>query len=78
MPRTLTARYTGTCRRCDGPITPGDTILFLGKRNTVHENCAERAESGVIEIYFPSTGNRITRNRRGTCEDAPACGCCTF
>jgi hypothetical protein len=77
MARTLTARYIGTCRKCAGPISPGDLILFLGKGRTVHANCAATG-SDVIEVYFPSTGNRIYRNRRGTCEDAPCCGCCTF
>lgn len=25
-----------------------------------------------------STGSRFIRNRRGRCEDAPCCGCCTI
>jgi hypothetical protein len=31
-----------------------------------------------MTVYFPSTGATITQNRRGICEDAPCCGCCTF
>jgi hypothetical protein len=76
MARTLTARYSGNCRKCDGPINPGDTITFLGKGRSVHADCTGRG--GVIEFYFPSTGNYAYRNRAGRCEDAPCCGCCTF
>ena len=73
--KTMTARYAGTCRRCRCSITPGDEILFLGKRRTVHANCAETGR--VIECYSPVTGNSWTVNRNGRCEDAPCCGCCT-
>jgi hypothetical protein len=32
----------------------------------------------VSTAYFPSSGDTVYRNARGRCEDAPACGCCTY
>jgi hypothetical protein len=34
------------------------------------------ADRGLSVIRF-SSGESFTRNRRGRCEDAPCCGCCT-
>ena len=34
--RTLTARFAGICRRCNGPIAVGDTIRYGGKGKTYH------------------------------------------
>ena len=31
----------------------------------------------VLHYYSPSTGATVYRNKRGLCEDAPCCGCCT-
>lgn len=76
--RTMTARFPGDCRGCRGPITPGDLIVNLGRGRNYHVNCNDPGGSEVIEFYFPSTGNRAYRNRKGRCEDAPCCGCCTF
>lgn len=42
-----------------------------------HLACAAADAPMVDEYYFPSTGQRMTRNKNGLCEDAPCCGCCT-
>lgn len=83
--RTITARFPGTCRRCDGTIEIGDSIRFGGRGLTYHlgSDCPEAGTftgngKKVTTIYFPSTGNTIYRNANGRCEDAPCCGCCTF
>lgn len=47
-----------------------------GKGNNFHVDCKDNPE--VTTIFFPSSGTTIYRNARGTCEDAPCCGCCTF
>lgn len=36
------------------------------------------AETQGIDVFRFSSGQTATRNRRGRCEDAPCCGCCTF
>jgi len=28
-------------------------------------------------VHFPSTGHTVYQNKRGRCEDAPCCGCCS-
>lgn len=36
MFRTITAKYAGICRRCDGPIKIGDRIRYAGPGRTYH------------------------------------------
>jgi len=41
----------------------------------------KRPESGpgaAVNVATFSSGHSIMRNVRGTCIDAPCCGCCTF
>lgn len=40
-------------------------------------NDRRMAKRGLSIIRFAS-GAVMTRNSRGRCEDAPACGCCTY
>lgn len=35
------------------------------------------ARNGLTVVRFAS-GASFTQNRRGRCEDAPCCGCCTY
>ena len=35
-------------------------------------------ERGVSNIWRGANGREYYRNRRGLCEDAPCCGCCTI
>lgn len=76
MLRTMVARYRGSCRGCTAPILPGDLINFVRKGQTYHQDCEGKTK--VTTVYFPSTNTTIYRNVKGTCEDAPACGCCTL
>jgi len=43
-------------------------------------NTARRTVSTgyVSNVYRFSSGAEVYRNKRGRCEDAPCCGCCTF
>jgi hypothetical protein len=34
--RSMVAKYPGTCRRCAGPITPGQTIRWAGRGASWH------------------------------------------
>lgn len=72
----MTARFSGACRGCDSLVKPGDTIVTGGRGRTYHVDCS--GQKDVMTIHFPSSGTTIYRNARGTCEDAPCCGCCTF
>ena len=75
-PRTLVARYSGTCRTCAAPIRRGETIVYAGRGLTFHQSCAAPGAEIVVTRF--SSGAIVTRNARGICEDAPCCGCCTF
>lgn len=48
MFRTITAKYAGSCRRCDGPIYVGQTIRYGGPGRTYHlaAHCAQAAAQG--------------------------------
>lgn len=83
MAKLMTARYRGTCRGCAAPIAPGASILFAGKGNVRHADCADVADESVVD---PETGMRWSARGQsgrggyvtsgGRCEDAPCCGCC--
>jgi hypothetical protein len=72
-------RYPGTCSECFGPVAARAGVLGrkVGGRYTVrHLACADAGESAV-SVLETSSGTYI-QNRRGRCEDAPCCGCCTY
>ena len=72
-------KYTTKCEICGSLIPPGGgTIKKVGRHWVAkHLACAAAEAPQVDEYYFPSTGQRMTRNKKGLCEDAPCCGCCT-
>lgn len=54
-----------------------------GYGSRLHSGSASEAAKGVgeggSEVYEVRTsGGTFYRNRKGICEDAPCCGCCTF
>lgn len=71
-------KYAGTCEACGTRVAPGAGRLgkAFGKWTVTHNKCPEGGKK-VMTVRF-SSGAVITRNARGTCEDAPCCGCCTF
>lgn len=69
-PRTMTARFAGTCRDCRLEILVGDPIVWAKGRGARHTNCEHVAESGE------RADTRTWKQRYGRCEDAPCCGCC--
>ena len=86
--KTMTARFPGTCARTGAPIAPGDTIDYHGKGRSILRARASTRDLDAPEIresdlqlavdHLVIGGQSYYRNRRGRCEDAPCCGCCTI
>ena len=86
----MTAKYPGVCSASGARIRPGDRIEWNRKTkkavlvadNDCDDNMTreERAvlTSPVSHVYRFASGAIGYRNKRGLCEDAPCCGCCTF
>ncbi len=71
-------RYAGTCVVCGNrvPATAG-TLQRDGRRWLVsHLACSEQGGAAIVVTRF-SNGDERIQNRRGRCEDAPCCGCCS-
>ena len=71
-------RYPIKCSIC-GALIPakGGTIRRAGRCWVgAHLACQESGQPGVVETRF-SSGEVVYQNRRGRCEDAPCCGCCS-
>lgn len=74
-------RFSASCVYCDGRVRARAGTLFRSGDTwkVAHLACADEPAAGrVMTIYSPVSGNSWTQNSRGICEDAPACGCCTF
>jgi hypothetical protein len=77
-PRTMVARFPGTCLACRAPIVKGSTIVYGGKGNVRHGDCSDAPKqdtrgTGWVRGSYTSNGRTYSRGR---CEDAPCCGCC--
>jgi hypothetical protein len=76
----LRNRYAGRCQSCGEYVRPRAGNLVKdeeGKRWLVyHLKCNAATESVSNEII--TSGGTFYRNRKGRCEDAPCCGCCTI
>jgi hypothetical protein len=55
-------------------VTCPDCIKGDRPNSDLEWSAGNRKSYGVVF----STGERYIRNRRGRCEDAPCCGCCTI
>jgi hypothetical protein len=86
--KTMTAKYPGTCARTGAPIRPGDLIDYHGRgRSILRQRASDRdpdspdirpSDVGVVSDHIVIGGQSFYRNKRGRCEDAPSCGCCTI
>jgi hypothetical protein len=86
--KTMTARYPGTCAQTGARILPGDTIDYHGRgRSILRSRAGSRPDLDAPEIrptdvgvsdHIVIGGRDYYRNKRGRCEDAPCCGCCTI
>ena len=78
---TITAKYSGTCRRCQGPIRVGQSIRFAGRGLTYHlkADCLGAETSAVASPHLAKREPRQEQPRTcaqgGRCEDYPCCGC---
>ena len=73
-----TNRYAAPCATCNANVPANGGRLTKGRRGwEVRHLACEGGDPGVVEFRF-SSGKSMFQNRRGRCEDAPCCGCCTF
>jgi hypothetical protein len=90
--KLITARYAGRSQS-GAPINPGDRIAYDPRNKhawLAHElepdldpETAEAvgrymASRLTVSDHFRIGGRDYFRNKRGRCEDAPCCGCCTI
>lgn len=83
----MTAKYRGVCSASGARIRPGDRIEWNRKTrkavlvvdDTDSMTREDRAvlTNPVSHVYRFASGAVGYRNKRGLCEDAPCCGCCT-
>ena len=74
----MTNKYPANCTTCGARVpVNGGKLSKQGRTWAVqHLACAEAGAPAVHSITFNS-GDTVTVNSRGRCEDAPCCGCCT-
>lgn len=83
----MTAKYPGVCSISGARIRPGDRIewnrktrkavLVVDDTDTMTREDRVVLISPVSNVYRFASGAVGYRNKRGLCEDAPCCGCCT-
>ena len=83
----MTAKYPGVCSISGARIRPGDRIewnrktrkavLVVDDTDTMASETCAVLTSPVSHVYRFASGAVGYRNKRGLCEDAPCCGCCT-
>jgi hypothetical protein len=91
MQKIMRAKYKGRCSITGAPINPGDEITYctVTKKAWFTEpgDCAvadsdlaarTRTPKNYVSDVFNIGGREYYRNKSGTCEDAPCCGCCTI
>lgn len=73
----MIARYAGVCADTGAAIRSGDTIRY--DRATKRSVLVSKAADGkYVSDVFRTSGGTFFRNKKGRCEDAPCCGCCTI
>lgn len=71
----MTNRYAGRCA-CGAHVRAGAGVVERdGKRWRV--SCGD-CSAGLVSNVVTTSGGTFYRNKRGRCEDAPCCGCCTY
>lgn len=88
MIKTMQARYAGFDSRTGASIRPGDQIQYdtATKRAWLSEpgdlddgqQDARPHNPTWVSHVWNSGGREYYQNKRGRCEDAPCCGCCTI
>jgi hypothetical protein len=80
MIKKMTAKYRGRCAKTGAPIVPGDEIYFdtITRDAWITEEHGDPDGSRWVSNVFNIGGKEFYRNKKGRCEDAPCCGCCTI
>jgi hypothetical protein len=89
MIKTMKAKYPGRDAITGARINPGDEIQFdtVTRRAWIDEpgdmvdpddSPQSRHNPAWISHVWNSGGREYYQNKRGRCEDAPCCGCCTI
>ncbi len=77
-------KFRGNCKACGTPVPAykGTATKQRFERFWTILCAKHSADHTALTVsntfYFPSTGKTFYRNKNGTCEDAPCCGCCTI
>jgi hypothetical protein len=71
-------KYPGTCAICNNTVPANGGRLQKRGRIWLVTHLSCTAESGAGVHTFRTSGGTFYRNKRGRCEDAPCCGCCTI
>ena len=75
----MTNKYPGPCEHCGGTVAAhAGTCKRVGRRWIVAHTDCNVAGEGAVSHVFNIGGQEFYRNKRGRCEDAPCCGCCTI
>jgi hypothetical protein len=74
MLKKIQARFRSTCSQSRAVINKGDWILY----DTVKKTAVLEPDSDTITFFGERGPSTFYRNKRGRCEDAPCCGCCTI
>lgn len=88
---TITAKFSSVCPSCGQTISAGDQVEWMRGTQATHAGCKrviraverfKRQSTGRSHRYGSSytrfaSGAEVFTNRRGRCEDAPCCGCCS-
>jgi len=88
MIKTMTARYPGRDAITGARINPGDEIqydtvtrrIWIAEPGDMGDEQQDviRHNPNWVSHVWTSGGREYYQNKRGRCEDAPCCGCCTI
>ena len=89
MIKTMQARYAGRDAITGARINPGDQIQYCtstrrawlaepGDMADMSDDQQNHYNPAWVSHVWTSGGKEYYQNKRGRCEDAPCCGCCTI
>jgi len=75
MARTITLKFTGTCRDCGTNLAVGEKARWYGRGIVYGVDCHAKPAEFDDGIRW-DTRRGVAIGFNGMCEDAPCCGCC--
>lgn len=72
-------KFKTVCTECGDMVQPGEgKVVRMGKRWLgSHNDCKGKDSKYQSNLFVFSSGAEMYQNKRGRCEDAPCCGCCS-